>query len=970
MEWRFDVSRINQLKKVKLILLFSCLPWGQLMMAQSPGGIPANNKMWVKADNGVTTSGTTVTQWQEFSGAGVTGNFTVQPLSGTPNVQSGPTFLPAGINFNPYLRFNGTTNSLTSINSFLGTSLVGNSNVTVFQVLNLKGGVVWLKWETDFNGTDARLGFENSAGRLRFDFPKAVPATAGQNVGVTSILNKHTLSTAYVNVNTSVNRLNGADDRILAIPGPGNFASATTKIVLGNELLLNLPCQIDLAEVIIYSNSLTTAEINKVESYLAVKYGFTLNQLATNNNNYTATNGTITWNRTLNSGYANDITGIGRDDATALSQKQSKSINPTALVTLLNGTYPGGTFPTTNTANTNTFGNDFSFLLTGDNGADTSLSICGMNNRITRMARVWKVQNTGAVGNVTVALDNNILPCVKNMLVSSDPAFPDNQTTVIPMTSGTYKYAVASFTNGQYFTFASDSLQVPQLVNAQACPGTSVTLTIQNPQGCANYQWYGSATGGTPLATGTSVTINPFTTDTTLYVSVLGPGNCLFDSRTPVSVTQSNVPSPQVNAVSICLGNTATLQVQNPQAGTTYSWHDAATGGNQLATGTSFTTPSLSTPTTYYVQATITAGCISIRTPVTVSLYPSAAAPGVVSPVTICPGSTATLQVQPVTPGFTYTWYSTSTGGTALVNGPTYTTPALSANQTYYVEAYSNNGCVSTTRSTVQVNIDPPPAAPAVTSPVNICPNTPATLQVQNPQAGFTYQWYATSGGAVLATGTTYTTTSLAAATTYYVTATNTTGCESSSSSAQVALWSQLPSPRVSVADSNLNSITYSWSPVTGASGYLVSLDGINYGPPSTGSAGTSHVVTGLNPSQSVTLFVIATQVPACRNSQPGTAQGTTWPNMTDIYVPTGFTPNNDGRNDMLRVIGTTVKKLEFSIYNRWGERIFYTTDIRRGWDGTVKGMQQSTGTYAFYVRAELLDGSIRVKKGTTILIR
>jgi hypothetical protein len=63
MEWRFDVSRINQLKKVKLILLFSCLPWGQLMMAQSPGGIPANNKMWVKADNGVTTSGTTVTQW-------------------------------------------------------------------------------------------------------------------------------------------------------------------------------------------------------------------------------------------------------------------------------------------------------------------------------------------------------------------------------------------------------------------------------------------------------------------------------------------------------------------------------------------------------------------------------------------------------------------------------------------------------------------------------------------------------------------------------------------------------------------------------------------------------------------------------------------------------------------------------------------------------------------------------------------
>jgi len=178
------------LDKKQYILLFALVLCIQILFAQSPGGISANNKMWVKSDNGVTTTGTTVTQWQEFSGAGVTGNFTVQPLTGTPNVQSGPTFIPAGINFNPYLSFNGTNNSLSSINGFLGTSLVSNSNVTVFQVLNLKGGVVWLKWETDFTGTNARLGFENSAGKLRFDFPKAVPATAGQNVGITSILNK------------------------------------------------------------------------------------------------------------------------------------------------------------------------------------------------------------------------------------------------------------------------------------------------------------------------------------------------------------------------------------------------------------------------------------------------------------------------------------------------------------------------------------------------------------------------------------------------------------------------------------------------------------------------------------------------------------------------------------------------------------------------------------------------------------
>ena len=959
------------MQKKRNILLSVCLCWAGLIAAQSPGGISANNKMWLRGDNGVTATGTTVTQWQEVSGANVTGNFTPQPLTGTSNVQTGPTFIPAGINFNPYLSFNGSTNSLSSVNNFIGTSLVGNSNVTVFQVLNLKGGVVWLKWETDFNGTTARLGFENSVGRLRFDFPKAVPATAGQNVGVTNILNKHTLSTAYVNVNTSVNRLNGANDMVMAIPGPGNFAGANTKIVLGNEYILNLPCQIDLAEAIIYSNTLNAAEINKVESYLAVKYGFTLNQLAANNNNYTASNGTVTWDRTLNSGYANNITGIGRDDASALSQKQSKSINAGAFVTLCNGTYPGGAYPSTNAANTNAFANDFSFLLAGDNGSDTTLNLCMMNGRLTRMARVWKVQNTGSVGDVTVALDNNILPCVKNMLVSADPNFPDNQTTIIPMMSGAYKYAVATLGNGQYFTFASDTLSVPQLINAQACPGNVITLNIQNPQqGCLSYQWYTSATGGAPVTTGTAFTLNPFTGDTTLYVSVLGAGNCLFDSRTPVTVTLINVPAPVVNPVSICPGDSTTLLVQNLQPGSTYTWYDAATGGNVLDNDSSYTTPGLNTTTTYYVQATIPAGCISVRTPVTVTVYPPASAPGVISPVVICPGTSATLQVQPVTPGFTYSWYSTATQGISLSSGDTYNTPTINSNQTYYVEAISNNGCISPVRTPIQVNVDPPPAAPSVIGPVNICPSSTATLQVQNPQSGFTYQWYASPGGSVLATGDSYTTSDLNSATTYYVTASNATGCESVTAPAQVNIWPQLPTPQVIVADSNLSSITFTWNAVAGASGYIVSVDGINYGPPSSGATGTTHVVSGLSPSQTVTLYVIATQTPDCRNSQPGSATASTWPIMTDVYVPNAFTPNNDGLNDVLHVIGTTVKKMDFSIYNRYGQRIFYSNDTRRGWDGTFRGAAQRNGTFVFYLKAELIDGSIRIKKGTIMLIR
>ena len=63
------------------------------LFGQSPGGIPTNNTMWLRSDNGVTTTGNNVTLWQEASGANITGNFTVQPLGGTTNTQTSPNQL-------------------------------------------------------------------------------------------------------------------------------------------------------------------------------------------------------------------------------------------------------------------------------------------------------------------------------------------------------------------------------------------------------------------------------------------------------------------------------------------------------------------------------------------------------------------------------------------------------------------------------------------------------------------------------------------------------------------------------------------------------------------------------------------------------------------------------------------------------------------------------------------------------------
>ena len=192
-----EVFRDRQ-RFIKQVLLLVSLSFFIIITSysQSPGGIPTNNTLWLKADSGLTIKGTN-TVWQEVSGAAATGNFIVQnmTLSGTPN-QTTPSLLNPGINFNPFVRFDGKTNSLSSTNKITGNQLVGTNEVTVFQVINLRSGTVWFKWETDGAGSIGRLGFEKSStNTIRFDYPEADGTPNGRNIGVASVLNSPTLST-------------------------------------------------------------------------------------------------------------------------------------------------------------------------------------------------------------------------------------------------------------------------------------------------------------------------------------------------------------------------------------------------------------------------------------------------------------------------------------------------------------------------------------------------------------------------------------------------------------------------------------------------------------------------------------------------------------------------------------------------------------------------------------------------------
>lgn len=90
-----------------------------------------------------------------------------------------------------------------------------------------------------------------------------------------------------------------------------------------------------------------------------------------------------------------------------------------------------------------------------------------------------------------------------------------------------------------------------------------------------------------------------------------------------------------------------------------------------------------------------------------------------------------------------------------------------------------------------------------------------------------------------------------------------------------------------------------------------------------------------------------------------------------EIFVPTAFTPNNDGLNDVLRPTLMGMKELQyFRVFNRWGQLVFETKTRRFGWDGRLNGSLQASGVVVWVAQALGVDGKVYVKRGTSVLIR
>ncbi|MFD0793495.1 gliding motility-associated C-terminal domain-containing protein [Mucilaginibacter litoreus] len=562
--------------------------------------------------------------------------------------------------------------------------------------------------------------------------------------------------------------------------------------------------------------------------------------------------------------------------------------------------------------------------------------------------------------------------------------------TTPALTSATTYYVEAVSNTGNCISTTRTAIQVtinnstapqPQVDAAglTICQNTSATITISNPDAATTYSFYTSAAGGSPVYTGTQFTTPVLTVNTTYYVTASNAQSCNPSARLAVNVVVTPQPATPIvtdATVTVCAGSPATLSVSSPQQGITYNWYADAGRTNKLFTGAVFVTDAINANTTFYVEAA-NGSCTSASVAtvqVTVATAPSA--PMLTdNTLNTCRGTQATLSIANPQAGVTYRWFNSSTGGTALFTGISFTTPVLNANATYYAEAVNATGCPSATRTSVTVNVSAAPAAPQVsTQGTRICPNNSTVLTATN-NGSVTVNWYATAtGGTALASGATFTTPVLTTTTTYYAEAVNNTGCPSATRTpVTVTILGPLPAPVVTVLNTTTSSVTFTYAAVPDAAGYEVSLDnGSTFTTPSSGPTGLTHIVSGLNPNQSVTIVVRALGATSCQQSANSVAVTGTAANPfgDGIFVPNAFTPNGDGNNDVLYVYGNTIQKVNFSVYDQWGQQQFRSTNLSSGWDGTYKGHAQPVGVYVYYLEATLNNGQIVKKKGTVTLIR
>ncbi len=324
---------------------------------------------------------------------------------------------------------------------------------------------------------------------------------------------------------------------------------------------------------------------------------------------------------------------------------------------------------------------------------------------------------------------------------------------------------------------------------SQNC-GNSV-LTRGNPPGGTTWYWQGTNSSGT--STSNSSSTYTATSSGTYYIRARTSAGCWSGSRS-VSVTVNPVPSLASGSNnSRCGTGSVTLTASPGSNGNNIRWYSASSGGSLLHTGTSYTTPSLSSNKTYYAASyNSSTGCTDPdRRAITAVINPISVGGSISrSTSSLCGSGTVNFSISGHA-GTILRWQSRYKNGSGSYTGwstVTETDNVTSINlpvsewsggaRTYQVQAVVKNGSCSAVYPKQTVVVNPIPAL-ASGSNNSRCGTGSVTLTASPGSNGNNIRWYsANSGGSFLHTGTSFTTPSLSSSNTYYAASYNSsTGC-------------------------------------------------------------------------------------------------------------------------------------------------------------------------------------------------
>lgn len=424
------------------------------------------------------------------------------------------------------------------------------------------------------------------------------------------------------------------------------------------------------------------------------------------------------------------------------------------------------------------------------------------------------------------------------------------------------------------------------------------------------------------------------------YAVRISSGVDCFDTSRLITVVV-NPPSslPSVNSpVVYCLNAVA---IPLTATGTNLSWYTVATGGTGNSNPPIPLTNAVGS-TAYYVTQTGSNGCSSLRAELVVTVNDAPQnIPLVSSPVHFCQGSIAS----PLTAtGNGLLWFSVPTGGTGLVSAPTPST-ASASNTTYYV-CESLGNCQGP-RASIVVTIDPAGTPEFDNIPNLICSGgavpslpsvsvngifgswNPSTISNTNTEL---HTFTPNSGGAC------------AAAVTFLTTV--------------------YPNPlvneryvSVNVLENNdfqlsarlLTDAAYLWTNGNGLNNYTID----------------SPV---FNNNRDQEFWIKITTAEGCKVADTLLVRMF---KKVNIFVPGGFSPNGDGKNDLLIPEPVGIKEFKyFKVFNRWGQMVYQTSNLGMGWNGMYKGEKQPIETYKWIAEGIDIYGNVVKKSGSTILLK